>query len=568
MRRPKYFLALLFFLCVGCDFLIAQIPVIQYKPLATGLVAPVDIANAGDGSGRLFIVQQGGVIRIWDGVALLPTPFLDVSGIIASGGERGLLSLAFHPDYKNNRYFFIYYTRAGDGSITVSRYRTLEGNPNQADAASATVILSVVHPNGNHNGGKLAFGSDGFLYFGTGDGGAGNDPPNNAQNGKSLLGKMLRLDVNDFADTTPPLYSIPPTNPYINDEAITDEVIALGLRNPFRWSFDRSTGDMWIGDVGQNTKEEVDFRARQEIISPTNYGWRCFEGFITNPTPGIGCPAPGNYVAPVFNYGHNAAGGFVITGGYVYRGLDYPVLKGYYTCTDFATGNIWLIKRDSAGSFVVTPQTSNRVAGISSFGEAENGSLYAVQLSPGTLYKISTDDVLPLELISFSCEAQASSHTLSWIINNMKPGDLQILERRITDETLFKEVAKIIATGNEDNKSTVVALPALSNESFYRLKMIQINGDTTYSDTIRILNNTSLQNIFTANISGGYIDILLLQRANSVEVFDALGRELYRGSLTAQTGVLHISLRAFAKGVIFVKVFAGKNSTVKKLLWR
>ena len=563
----RYIFTLLVVIGMGSSFLCAQIPVIKFKELATGLTEPVDIADAGDGSGRLFIVQQGGLIRIWDGVALLPTPFLDVSGLIRTGGEKGLLSLVFHPDYKNNRYFFICYVRTSDSSITVARYRTMEDNPNLADAASRTEILIIPHRFDDHYGGKLAFGMDGFLYLPTGDGGGGIDYDNNAQSGVSLLGKILRIDVNDFADVIPPLYTIPSTNPYINNDAVRDEIIALGLRNPWRWSFDRLTGDMWIGDVGYSTREELDFRAHENISSPTDYGWRCMEGLITTPEPDIGCPPPANYVAPIFDYEHNAAaGGFCIIGGYVYRGLEHPILKGYYICIDFATGHSWLIKRDSAGGFIVNPQTVNILGSVSSFGEAEDGSLYVVQIDPGILYKISTENELPVKLVSLVGATEGNLQNISWIINNMVPGDLQILERKTGDETIFKEVARKTATGNEDNEKIAVQLPTLNNESFYRLKIVQTNGDTTYSETIRILNNNKPEDIFTGTVSGGYINILLLQKAKSIQVFDASGKELYRDDLEVQTGVLHIPLAKFPKGVIFVKVFAGNNTKVRKFL--
>jgi glucose/arabinose dehydrogenase len=562
----RYIFTLLLVTGMGSSFIWAQIPVIKFKEFATGLTRPVDIANAGDGSGRIFIVEQGGLIRIVDGGALLPAPFLDVSAAIVSGGERGLLGLAFHPDYIMNRYFFIYYTREGDGSIAVIRYRTMEDNPNLADAASATDILIIPHRFGDHYGGKLAFGKDGFLYVGTGDGGGGVDFDNNAQSGLSLLGKILRINVNDFTDVTPPLYTIPSTNPYIHNNAVNDEIMALGLRNPWRWSFDRLTGDMWIGDVGHRTREEINFRASENINSPANYGWRCMEGFIPIPEPDIDCSAPANYVAPVFDYEHNAAGGYSITGGYVYRGLEHPILKGYYICIDFATGNIWLIKQDGTGEFIVNPQTVNKLGNVTSFGEAEDGSLYVAQLSSGILYKITTENELPLKVVSFIGTAEGSLQHVSWIINNMVPGDLQILERKAGDETIFKEVARKTATGNEDDKKSKVQLPTLSNVNFYRLTIIQTNGDTTYSETISIVNQNNLGDVFTGTVSGGYINILFLQKAKSIQVLDASGKELYRNDLKEQTGVLNIPLAKFPKGVIFVKVFTGNNTKVRKFL--
>ena len=232
----------------------SQPPAINYQSVITGLSAPIDIVNAHDGSNRLFIVQQGGVIKVWNGTAL--SNFIDLSSVISTGGERGLLSMAFHPNFNgtSNRYFFVYYTNT-NGDIEVSRYQTTLGNSNTGDASTGTVIITIPHPtNSNHNGGKLNFGSDGYLYFATGDGGGANDVPNNAQNGNVLLGKMLRIDIDNTDPPDHPNYAIPPANPYIGVSGFLPEIYNLGLRNPFRWSFDRTTGDMWIGDVGQSAK--------------------------------------------------------------------------------------------------------------------------------------------------------------------------------------------------------------------------------------------------------------------------------------------------------------------------
>src|SRR5436190_8054326 len=266
-------------------------PTINYRRVIGSLSAPVEMASAPDGSNRIFIVQKVGSIKVFDKSYNFLGDFVTVSGITING-ERGLLSMAFHPDYKTNGLFFVYYTTTL-GDIEVSRYK-VSSNPNKADTTSRTIIITIPHRvAANHNGGKLGFGADGFLYFATGDGGNGGDPPNNSQNGKVLLGKMLRIDINH---PNPPLnYSIPSDNPFVTDTTVADEIWAMGLRNPFRWSFDRRTYDMWIADVGQGAREEINFR-KAGTTKGINYGWRCYEGKIAyNPA---GCKPADQYISP------------------------------------------------------------------------------------------------------------------------------------------------------------------------------------------------------------------------------------------------------------------------------
>ncbi|MFL5810245.1 MAG: PQQ-dependent sugar dehydrogenase, partial [Flavisolibacter sp.] len=328
----------------------AQAPTITYESPAfiSGLTAPVDLVNAGDGSNRLFIVQQNGLIRVRQGTSPFTiSNFLDLgsSGLdlisYIAGGERGLLSMVFHPDYNGttNRYFFVYYTEKTTGRIVVRRFETSAGDQNIVDVSSSFLIMAVDHPGqSNHNGGKLNFGPDGYLYFALGDGGSGNDPPNNAQNGNMLLGKMIRIDVTSTPTSqTFGNYVIPPSNPYVSDPTVLDEIWALGLRNPFRWSFDRANGDMWIGDVGQSAREEIDYRPAGST-GHVNYGWSCYEGSISNPsTSVVGCTAA-DKVFPIFDYVNPTIGQAVI-GGYVYRGPDNPTLTGRYIATDAYKGN-------------------------------------------------------------------------------------------------------------------------------------------------------------------------------------------------------------------------------------
>jgi len=348
-------------------------PTIALQTYATGFTSPVDIANCGDE--RLFIVEQNGYIRIIDGQGnVKPQPFLDIDSRVSSGGERGLLGLAFHPDYRNNGYFFVNYTD-NNGDTKVSRFQ-VTSNPDVADASSETLVLFVDQPYSNHNGGNLEFGPDGYLYIGMGDGGGGGDPDDNGQDPLALLGKILRLDV----DTLP--YRIPSDNPFYGFASVRNEIWALGLRNPWRFSFDRLTGDLWMGDVGQNQWEEINFQPASST-GGENYGWRCYEGNHFYSSSGFGCTATFTY--PVFEYNHGS--GCSVNGGYVYRGCKYPNLFGYYVCNDYCSGRFWLIKDMGGGNFQAT-QALTQGTNYSSFGEDMNGEIYVAQLN-GTIYHLT-----------------------------------------------------------------------------------------------------------------------------------------------------------------------------------
>ncbi len=332
------------------------------------LGAPItSVENAGDS--RLFLTIQTGRILIWDGTSFLTTPFLDISSLVSCCTERGLLSAAFHPHYATNGFFFVYYTRTA-GNVTVARYTVSSGNPNLANPASGVVLLTIPHPtNANHNGGQLQFGPDGFLYIGTGDGGSANDPPCNAQRDDVLLGKLLRVDVDQNVGSSP-FYGIPPSNPFLGAGLPLDEIWAKGLRNPWRFSFDRMTGDLYIGDVGQDVREEIDFQPRSSS-GGENYGWKIMEGTRCGDGGSSGCPAgvpacnSPVFKYPIFEYDHST-GDCSVTGGYVYRGSAFPDLAGVYFYGDYCTGKIW-----GSGQL-----TTPRAAGLSSFGQDSSGELY------------------------------------------------------------------------------------------------------------------------------------------------------------------------------------------------
>lgn len=350
-------------------------PEISVVEVVDGLDSPLLVTHAGDGSGRIFIVEQGGTIRVVQGGALLPTPFLDITNLVSCCGEQGLLGLAFPPDYSEKDYFYVNYTD-NSGDTVVARY-DVSANPNVADSDSEEVVLTVDQPYSNHNGGHLAFGPDGYLYIGLGDGGSGGDPDNNAQDPTTLLGKMLRIDVE--AGVVP--YAIPADNPFVGDPTTLDEIWALGLRNPWRYSFDRLTGDLYIGDVGQTELEEIDFQAASSD-GGENYGWRCYEG--TEPYNLAGCEVPSEYTFPVEEYSHNL--GCAVTGGYVYRGEQYPRLDGVYFYGDYCSGRIWGLQESGTGWESLELLDTSLF--ISSFGEDEAGNLFLTDLVGGAVYEV------------------------------------------------------------------------------------------------------------------------------------------------------------------------------------
>jgi glucose/arabinose dehydrogenase len=353
-------------------------PQIELTPIASGLGSPVAITHAGDGSGRLFITLQTGQVLIYDGQQVLPAPFLDIAALITAGGERGLLSTAFHPNYAANGFVYVNYTDL-NGDTVVARY-TVSADPNVADPTSAAILLNIPQPFANHNGGQLQFGPDGFLYIGMGDGGSGGDPQNNAQVLGSLLGKMLRIDV----DAGPP-YGIPLDNPFIGDPAALPEIWALGLRNPWRFSFDRLTGDLFIADVGQNSFEEVNFQAAGST-GGENYGWRLMEANSCF-NPASNCN-DGSLTLPILQYDHSV--GCSISGGYRYRGGDDPGLAGLFFYGDFCTGRIWGASQDASGLWV-TEELLDTELQITAFGEDEGGEIYLVSFGPnaGAIFRIS-----------------------------------------------------------------------------------------------------------------------------------------------------------------------------------
>jgi glucose/arabinose dehydrogenase len=346
---------------------------------ANGFSLPVDIVNMGDT--RLFVVERGGTIKVvFEDGTLNTNDFLDISDrVLDNQSERGLLGMAFHPNYLNNGYFYVNYTGTG-GHTRISRF-SVANDPNTADPNSEVILMTIDQPEWNHNGGCVRFGPDGYLYIGMGDGGSGGDPWGNAQNTNTFLGKILRLDVDNG---TP--YGIPPNNPFVNDANVLDEIWATGVRNPWRFSFDRETGDLWIGDVGQNAWEEIDFQPANSL-GGENYGWKCNEG--NHVFDIFSCDNMINYVDPVHEYVNNNSVGRSVTGGVRYRGTEYSAMYGHYFFADFVSGRIWTLRDDGTGNWISQEWLNWSNNQISTFGEDMNGELYMAAYGQGRIYKVT-----------------------------------------------------------------------------------------------------------------------------------------------------------------------------------
>lgn len=374
----------------------ASWPELSFVPVVNGLERPVHVTHAGDSKGRLFIIEQPGRIRIVSNNLLQAAPFLDISDRVGCCGERGLLSAAFPPDFAAKGYFYVNYTNTA-GNTVVSRF-SVTGTGDSADAASENIVLTVDQPFPNHNGGQIAFGPDGMLYIGMGDGGGGGDPLGSGQDRTSLLGKLLRIDVESGAQP----YAIPANNPFAGAGNLRPEIWASGLRNPWRFSFDRESGDLYIADVGQRQYEEINVQAANSS-GGENYGWNILEGAHCYQQPS--CDTSG-LISPVLEYDH-ATGDQSITGGHVYRGGIFPRMRGVYLFADFVSGRLAGMKRSGTG--FESALLADTGFGISSFGEDESGEVYVADIN-GTVYRIE-DSVRYSEL------------TFTGLLASYQPGD-------------------------------------------------------------------------------------------------------------------------------------------------
>ena len=553
MKNLYFHLRFIFFVAIFCAGIVAQAqPHLAYSSVVTGLSNPVDAVIA-PGDGRMFIAQQNGSIRIRNG-ATATTEFLNINALLPSplGNEQGLLSLAFDPNYGINGYFFVLYT-ASNGNITLARFQRSAGNANQADAASRQQLLSIAKPGTpyytNHNGGKIIFGPDGMLYMSTGDGGSAGDPFGNAQNLNSLLGKILRLQVSIYPGTAP-YYQIPADNPFVSTAGARGEVYAYGLRNPWRWSFDRLNGDMWIADVGQGAWEEVNWKPGG-TASGENFGWDCYEG---NHIYTAGCTLT-DTVAAIYEYGHNSTtGGFSITGGYVYRGTSFPSLAGYYITTDYITGNLWLIGANGAGGWNVYFQ-DDLASNVAGFAEGPTGSLYAINRGAGRLDSVVVLFTTPVTMRSFAATAHRGYNTIQWQTSTETGASHFVLEYS-TDGNSFLPVANIDATGAAAGSDYEWRHDINFNGYlYYRLAIENTDGSRNYSNIVRVKAGSNLPvSIFSNLVSNGTLRLEIYEPVTELQLINATGGTIFRKSLQSAIGVQNISLPHVPAGIYFVWV--------------
>jgi glucose/arabinose dehydrogenase len=356
---------------------------IEFVPFAGGFDQPLLVLGAGDGSGRLFVAEKGGLLKVIRDGDTEPEPFLDLTDSVSTDSERGLLGVAFPEGFAEHGRFYVSYTDR-TGTSTLSRFIAKGGS---VERESETVLLSEPQPYPNHNGGHIVFGPDGFLYTSLGDGGSGGDPMGNGQDLMTLLGAMLRIDVGESPDSSvgpdESRYAVPPDNPFSDGNAALPEIWSYGLRNPWRFSFDRESGDLWIGDVGQNAVEEINFQPASST-GGENWGWNLFEGTHPYPPDRNVTENQNDFAWPIVEYRHPT--GRSVTGGFVYRGSDYPQMRGVYLYGDFSTGRVWGLVRGADGSAENRELVESGMQ-VVSFGEDDEGELYLVDFA-GTIYRV------------------------------------------------------------------------------------------------------------------------------------------------------------------------------------
>jgi glucose/arabinose dehydrogenase len=455
--------------------------------IAGNLLRPLYVTQAPGDFERLFIVEQNGRIRILLNGALLDSAFLNVDPISSCCGERGLLGLAFHPDYQNNGYFYINYTNTL-GNTVIARF-SVTGDPNIADPGSAVTIKTYTQPEANHNGGCLQFGPDGMLYVSSGDGGGSNDQhgtTGNGQNLNTLLGKILRLDV----DTTSPY--VPADNPFVGLANHREEIWAYGVRNPWRFTFDRLTGDMYMADVGQDAREEINFEP-DSAVGGRNYGWRCMEG--TNCTGLTGCTCNGpTLTLPIHEYPHQAACQS-ITGGYVYRGCALPELEGHYFYAEYCTGQIWSFRYDGATrtdstewTATLDPAGFDEIVTVSSFGQDHLGELYICDYGDGEVYKIVPDAFTDCNanLVADSCEIAAGM--AADVNGNQVPDDCECACPCAGDPACDGVSVNVLDVVETVNVAFRGAAPTSDTFCPYERSDVDCTGATTVTDVVRVVN--------------------------------------------------------------------------------
>ena len=566
MKRTLPFLIIL----LSSAHFFAQ-PVVGFTEVSLSgpdLVQPVDITGAGDGSNRLFIVEKRGTIRIIENNVVLDNYFLDIESQVMNSGERGLLGLAFHPDYPASPYIYVNYVITGTITNRISRFTLNSNDPNDINEDSELIYLEQTGVQSNHKAGDLAFGPDGYLYFGMGDGGGGGDPQNTGQNLNTLLGKILRIDVNT---TTGGLnYGIPSDNPFVGIAGL-DEIWAYGMRNPWRISFDRTLGDLWIGDVGQDEWEEVDM-IPAGTPGGMNFGWDCKEG--NHDYQPNNCSGNAVFTWPIFEYPHNCnpcpdGHGESLTGGFVYRGTGYPVLQGCYICADYGSNFLWIIKQTDTDplTFDVWVQDgTGDVNDLVSFGEADNGEQYACNLG-GTLYSISGSGSLAIEWENVSVTIVPEGHKIDWTLHQTY-GVTQFEVQRSFKSSFddYNVIAQIQPVADQISYS--YNDPLLYRESvYYRIVASIDDGSLDYSPIVKTraeptskpsLAFNPITNLWGINLPGAW-------QNGEILLYDLQGKEVLKRVISDDE---HIELSApIIPGCYFVEIRGEMGKWSDKIVW-
>ena len=546
-------------------------PVLEFTPLPLGgplLIEPVDITGCGDGSGRLFIVEKKGTIRIVQNGAVLDDYFMDIHTQVMNSGERGLLGLAFHPQFPDSPYIYVNYVITGTITNRISRFTLNPNNPNDIDEDSELIYLEQVGVQTNHKAGDLAFGPDGYLYFGMGDGGGGGDPSNSGQNLEIWRGKILRIDVDSAS--SPLNYSIPPDNPFVGTAGL-DEIWAYGMRNPWRISFDRQSGDFWIADVGQDAWEEVDM-VPYETPGGMNFGWDCQEG--NHPYQPNNCSGNTTFTWPIFEYPHSCnpcpdGHGESLTGGFVYRGTEYPVLQGCYIAADYISNFLWMIKQTGVNppTFDVFVQDgSGDVSALVSFGEDDNGELYACNLA-GTLYAVSGSGFLAIQWVDVGATIIPGGHNIQWTLHQIFGVNHFEVQRSLSPT--FDDFITITQVQPVQDQVTYSYVdPFLQPQSaYYRIVAFIDDGSNEFSPIVKTRPDPKSRPslVFQPNTNIRRINIPDPWRNGEVILYDLQGKEVYKQTITTDS---HIELSPpIVPGCYFVEIKSEMGTWSDKVVW-
>ena len=569
----KYFLG--FILIIGLA--VPTFGQLSFEEFASGFFNPVDIAHAGDGSGRVFIVTKAGQILSFDEEGNALGTFLDIGSKVGnSGGERGLLGLAFHPNYASNGYFFVNYTSSSGGDKTIiERYQANPPSTNDVLETTGVELIRFSQPYTNHNGGDLAFSPiDGYLYIPTGDGGDGNDPDERAQNLTSPHGKMLRIDVNHF-DETPP-YRIPDDNPFGTSKYISeyqdtvDEIWAWGLRNPWRMSFSEA-GDMWIADVGQNSWEEVNFIPVGENVPGLNFGWDCKEGSADCPTCGPGDCSDNVYWDPIHQYNLARQS---ITGGEVMEGTLYPSMPGGYLFAEYVHDQMWVLQQAAEGNSRTASiiELSNPPSSVSSFGKDEQGYIYVASMGNDKVYRLVDQGALPIEIIGVQIERQEEINILKWETSFESNASHFEIERS-RGQNDFKQIGIVPTKGrHSEDGATYFFQDPVSKEGhyYYRLKSIDQDGSYDYSLILNISVTTFDDIRLTPNPATSQVMITIpkLYEPGELKLIDISGKLLFQKAVHPSDNYqdMTIDVSGFSRGVVLVQLSTARQEQSKKLM--